>query len=180
MTTRNGERGNGDAARIEPAVHAISQESRRAAPVAQHLQRQLANGFVLYANFKRYQWQANGPLARDLHALFDALGAEVLAMLDPLAERLRRIGQDPVAAPDEVLAKAGVVPAPVSLTPREMIEQAQAHAALVIREMRDAVRVAADDDDPRTADLLARLVQVHEKHEWWLRDLLERGDRLLR
>lgn len=23
-----------------------------------------------------------------------------------------------------------------------------------------------------------RMIGLHEKHEWWLRDLLERGDRL--
>jgi hypothetical protein len=28
-------------------------------------------------------------------------------------------------------------------------------------------------------DLFARFVQVHEKHEWWLRDMLRRGDGLV-
>jgi starvation-inducible DNA-binding protein len=48
----------------------------------------------------------------------------------------------------------------------------------VIKEMREAVRVSEDHDDPGTVDLFSRHVQVHEKHEWWLRDILEKGDGL--
>jgi DNA-binding ferritin-like protein len=33
-------------------------------------------------------------------------------------------------------------------------------------------------DDPGTVDLFSRIVQIHEKHEWWMRDLLRRGDGL--
>src|SRR6266566_7386179 len=49
----------------------ISQENKEDHPVVQHLQRQMANAFVLYANYKHYHWQTFGPLFRDLHKLFD-------------------------------------------------------------------------------------------------------------
>ncbi len=35
----------------------ISQENRADHPVVQHLQQELANAFVLYANYKHYHWQ---------------------------------------------------------------------------------------------------------------------------
>jgi starvation-inducible DNA-binding protein len=57
-----------------------------------------------------------------------------------------------------------------------MIEEADANLLLVINEMRAAARVADDQDDPGTVDLFSRHVQIHEKHEWWLRDLLKKGD----
>jgi len=47
---------------------------------------------------------------------------------------------------------------------------------IVIREMRMAACSAEEHRDPGTVDLFARFVQVHEKHEWWLRDMLRRGD----
>lgn len=59
---------------------------------------------------------------------------------------------------------------------REIVEEADAHLLVVIREMRDAAKLAAAGDDPGTADLFTRFVQIHEKHEWWLRDMLKRGD----
>jgi starvation-inducible DNA-binding protein len=48
----------------------------------------------------------------------------------------------------------------------------------VIKEMREGVRIADEHDDPGTVDLLSKSVQVHEKHEWWLRDMLRTGDGL--
>ena len=169
-------------ASIGPAPSRADDEITRTndpdAPVVRHLQRQVANAFLLHANYKRYHWQTFGPLFRDLHLLFDELAKEVQGTLDELAERLRMIGQDPIATPPEVMEAASVKPAPLGQTMREMIEAADAHAVTVIREMREAVEAADAAGDPGTADVFTRFVQVHEKHEWWLRDLLERGDGL--
>lgn len=41
----------------------VSQENREDHPVVQHLQRQVANAFVLYANYKHYRWQTFGPFS---------------------------------------------------------------------------------------------------------------------
>jgi starvation-inducible DNA-binding protein len=72
----------------------VSQENRENHPVGQHLQIQVANAFVLYANYKHYHWQTFGPLFRDLHLMFDELAQEVLETIDDMAERIGMIGQD--------------------------------------------------------------------------------------
>jgi starvation-inducible DNA-binding protein len=61
---------------------------------------------------------------------------------------------------------------------RQMIEEADQNALIVIREMREAAHQADEHNDPGTVDLFSRLVQVHERHEWWLRDTLRAGDGL--
>jgi hypothetical protein len=48
------------------------------------------------------------------------------------------------------------------------------------KKMREGVRIADDQDDPGTADLFTQTVQIHEKYEWWLRDILEKRDGLTR
>ena len=48
----------------------------------------------------------------------------------------------------------------------------------VIREMRTAAHDAEEHNDPGTVDIFSRVVQIHEKHEWWLRDILRMGDGL--
>jgi len=156
----------------------ISKDNQPASDVVEHLQRQLANAFVLYANYKHYHWQTFGPLFRDLHLLFDEFATAVLATIDDFAERVRMIGQDPVFRPDEVERIASVSVSGDVGTMREMIAEADANLLTVIKEMREAARVADDHDDPGTVDLFSRHVQVHEKHEWWLRDILENGDGL--
>ena len=156
----------------------ISRDNQPTSDVVEHLQRQLANAFVLYANYKHYHWQTFGPLFRDLHLLFDEFATAVLATIDDFAERVRMIGQDPIFRPDEVERTASVQVSGDAGDMREMIAEADANLVIVIKEMREAARVADDHDDPGTVDLFSRHVQLHEKHEWWLRDILEKGDGL--
>jgi starvation-inducible DNA-binding protein len=160
------------------AADALSRDNQTDSPVVRALCRQVANAFLLYANYKRAHWQAFGPHFRDLHKLFDTLASDVLETIDPLAERVRMIGQDPPAHPLEWMDVASVEAASVPASMRTAIEEADRNALIVIREMRDGVRVADEHDDPGTADVFATIVQVHEKHEWWLRDLLREGDGL--
>src|SRR5688500_219140 len=156
----------------------ISKSNKPTNDVVEHLQRQLANAFVLYANYKHYHWQTYGPLFRDLHLLWDEFAQAVLATIDDFAERLRMIGQDPVFRPEEIERIASVQVSREATTMREMLEEADSNLLVVINEMRMAARVADDHDDPGTVDLFSRHVQIHEKHEWWLRDILEKDDGL--
>lgn len=156
----------------------LNAENSPESAVVQNLRRQVANALVLYLNYKHYHWQTYGPLFRDLHKLFDQLANEVLETLDPLAERVRMIGQDPPAHPMEAFDLASVSHAAPHSTLREMVEEANRNVLIVVKEMRQAAKVADEHDDPGTVDLFSKSVQIHEKHEWWIRDILRNGDGL--
>lgn len=49
---------------------------------------------------------------------------------------------------------------------REMIEEADANLFVVIKDIRDAARVADESNDPGTVDLFSRVIQIYKKHEW--------------
>ncbi|MGH9255566.1 MAG: Dps family protein [Vicinamibacterales bacterium] len=159
-------------------AHELSRENYPDNPVVQELRRQVANAFVLYVNYKHYHWQAFGPLFRDLHKLFDRLAADVLSTVDELAERVRMIGQDPPGHLLDAANLASVSPAAVHSNMREMVEEADRQLLIVISELRRGARIANEHDDPGTVDLFSRSVQIHEKHEWWMRDILRRDDGL--
>lgn len=142
------------------------------------LQRQVANAFIVYLNYKHYHWQTFGPSFRDLHRLFDEFAAEVYGTIDEMAERIRMIGQDPVSRIEEIQDTATIASAKKSSTMRQMIEEADQNAMVIIKEMREAIKTADEADDPGTADVLTRFVQIYEKQEWWLRDILEERDGL--
>lgn len=158
----------------------IPQENRTDHPVIQHLQRQVANAFVLYANYKHYHWHTYGPLFRDLHKMFDAFAKEVLATLDDLAERIRMIGPDIQHVQlAQMQEGASVQSAASGQSLREMVEEADANLAVVIKEMRSGARSADDHNDPGTVDLFSKTVQIHERHEWFLREVLKKKDGLV-
>ena len=158
----------------------VSQENREDHPVVQHLQRQVANAFVLYANYKHYHWQTFGPLFRDLHLMFDEFAKDVLATADEFAERVRMIGQDVQNVQlRQMQEAASVQSASANQSMREAIEEADANLLVIIKEMREAAKSADESNDPGTVDLLSRVVQIHEKHEWFLRDILKKKDGLV-
>ena len=163
---------------VDKLAREVSRENTPDSPVVQALRQQTANAFVLYANYKHYHWQTFGPLFRDLHKLFDELALEVFSTVDEFAERVRMIGQNPPAHLLESASLANVPATAANTTMREMVEEAQRNLLIVISEMRKGAKVADEHDDPGTVDLFSKAVQIHEKHEWFLRDILRKGDGL--
>lgn len=156
----------------------ISESNKPNDEIVTALQQQVANAFVLYLNYKHYHWQTFGPLFRDLHKLFDEFATEVYGTIDVLAERVRMIGQNPVSRLEEFQETASLKSAAKSVDMQQMVKEADTNAILVIKEMREAIKTANENDDPGTADVLTQFVQIHEKHEWWLRDILVKRDGL--
>lgn len=156
----------------------ISKTNAPQNPVVKTLQTQLANSYVLNINYKHYHWQTFGPLFRDLHRLFDELASEVYETTDELAERTRMIGQNPLSHFEDFLKESTVKSAKKNNDMRGMLEEARENVLVVIKEMREAIKTADKADDPGTADVFTRFVQIHEKHEWFLRDILEKRDGL--
>ncbi|WP_298197149.1 DNA starvation/stationary phase protection protein [Novosphingobium sp.] len=52
----------------------------------------LADAFALYVKTKNFHWHVRGPQFRDLHLLFDEQAAEIFALTDLIAERVRKNG----------------------------------------------------------------------------------------
>jgi starvation-inducible DNA-binding protein len=105
----------------------ITQLNKPGNPVVEHLQQELCNAFVLYANYKHYHWQTFGPLFRDLHKMFDEFAGEVLETTDELAERIRMIGQDPPSGLNAFMERARVQSTSGTKSMRDMVEEANAN-----------------------------------------------------
>src|ERR1700752_778395 len=53
----------------------------------------LADVFALYLKTKNFHWHMSGPHFRDYHLLLDEQADQLFAMTDPLAERVRKLGE---------------------------------------------------------------------------------------
>jgi starvation-inducible DNA-binding protein len=112
--------------------------------------------------------------------MFDEFAKHALDTIDELAERIRMIGQDLNAVQlKQYQQAASVQSAQAGQSMREMIEEADANLFIVIKDMRQAARLADQHDDPGTVDLFSKSVQIHEKDEWFLRQLLKKKDGLI-
>jgi starvation-inducible DNA-binding protein len=157
----------------------ISRENRPDDPLVKELQLQVANAFMLYTNYKHYHWQTFGPMFRDLHLMWDEFAEDVLETVDEFAERVRMIGQDPVSNLREMHEAASISSAARQQSVRAMVEEADRNLLQIISEIRKAAKIAEEQDDPGSVDLLSKVVRTHEKHEWFLREILKKGDGLV-
>ena len=138
-----------------------------------------ADAVASYLNAKRYHWYTYGPLFRDIHLFFDELANDAFGEIDPLAERLRMLGGEPISTPREIESWATVAIADGKPSPHDMFVEALANEQKLIAALRDAARLADDEHDPGTNDLFATLVQTHEKHAWFIEEFLRREDGLV-
>src|SRR6187402_2651293 len=60
--------------------------------VADALNAALADSFALYFKTKNFHWHVSGPHFRDYHLLMDDQAAQIYAITDAIAERVRKTG----------------------------------------------------------------------------------------
>jgi starvation-inducible DNA-binding protein len=112
--------------------------------------------------------------------MFDEFANQTIETIDEMAERIRMIGQDIQNVQLKQMQEAANVHSAVEgQSMREMMEEAGANLLVVIKDMRDAARIADESNDPGTVDLFSKIVRIHEKHEWFLRQVLKKKDGLL-
>jgi len=92
-----------------------------------HLNGLLADYFALYLKTKSFHWHVAGPQFRDLHLLFDEQAAELFALTDLIAERVRKNGADTLTSIGAIAAKSRI----------KDQDQAGLDAAAMVRELRD-------------------------------------------
>lgn len=142
--------------------------------VIDHLNAQLATAWVLSFNAKRYHWTVTGPHFRDYHLRFDDLHGAVDGMVDELAERIRMLGGTPIHAPAQMEQLSHVKPSDpaAKLEAKAMLQEAVAGEEAAIAFTHKGIELANEANDPGTADLLTRFVQVHQKEAWFLKAML--------
>lgn len=136
------------------------------------LQKQIANAFNLYLNYKHYHWQTNGPFDRDLNIIFDEFANEVYSTVEQLAEKVRMIDQNRVRI-KEFKEIATVKPSKKGNDLRGMIAEAEQNALRVISEIKEIIR-KINDKEHTLLDSLRKILKMHEKHEWWLHYILDK------
>jgi starvation-inducible DNA-binding protein len=139
--------------------------------VAAGIQRQVANSFNLFLNYKYYHWQTSEPIYKDLHIIFDEFATETHSTIEKLTERIKTMGLKRVRLMD-FPNTATVKPAEKESGARQMLIEASFNELIVIKEVREIIN-RAKNIDPVSARILKNIGKTHEKHHWWLRYILE-------
>src|SRR5499425_2755959 len=129
----------------------------------------LADAFALYLKTKNFHWHVSGRHFRDYHLLLDEQSEAIFATTDQLAERVRKLGGLTLRSIGQV-AKLQTIQDNNEdyVPPREMLRELMEDNKHMAAAMRKAHKLAGDNEDTGTAQLLELFIDETERRTWFL------------
>lgn len=143
-------------------------ENNDVASVAQALNGLVADAFVLYLKTKNFHWHVSGPNFRDYHKLLDEQAEDIFESIDPLAERIRKLGAKTLRSFDEILRLKSQENTDDFAPPSEMIRELLEDNRAMAEAMRRAHKICDEAEDVASASLLENYIDATEKRIWFL------------
>lgn len=143
--------------------------SRSTAAVADALNALVADAFALYVKTKNFHWHMSGPHFRDYHILLDEQADQILASIDPLAERVRKLGERTLLGLQHIDQLRSIEDNQEDfVAPGRMLEMLMEDNKAMAASMRRAHGLCDDNGDPATASLLEVYLDETERRTWFL------------
>lgn len=133
----------------------------------------LADTFALYLKTKSFHWHVAGPQFRELHLLFDEQAAEVFALTDLIAERVRKNGAVTLTSIGAIAARTRIADEDdANLSAEAMIAALLADNRALIAALRETKAAAGAAGDNATDGAIDDWTDQAEQRAWFLGQLL--------
>lgn len=133
----------------------------------------LANQQVMYMKLHNLHWYVKGRSFFTLHAKLEELYDQTAQIMDDVAERLLALGGSPVASLKKALALSSVKELEdVPISSDETIKSLISDVEYWIRDTKEIVKLADDDDDGATADQFNGYLAEYQKLLWMLKSYI--------
>ncbi|MGA9637342.1 Dps family protein [Flavobacterium sp.] len=129
----------------------------------------LADEMVLYVKTRKFHWNVSGNSFMELHKLFEAQYTELEHIIDEVAERISKLGGNAIGTMKEFVEHSNLKENPANIDQKAMIKELLADHEIVLKQLRDFIKVTDDTNDFGTADFMTALLQKHESQSWMLR-----------
>ena len=129
----------------------------------------LADVFALYLKTKNFHWHVSGPHFRDYHLLLDEQAAELFALTDVIAERVRKVGGNTIRSIGHIAKLQRIADNDqVFVDAREMLLELQADNKALVESLRAAHEVTAKAHDFATTSMIEVWIDEAERRAWFL------------
>ncbi|MBI5012600.1 Dps family protein [Methylocystis hirsuta] len=144
-------------------------EKQSTMKIAAEVNKLVADALALYLKTKNFHWHMSGPHFRDYHLLLDEQATQIYATVDPLAERVRKLGQPTLRSIGHIAKLSRVKDNNEEfVSPYEMLSELLEDNKSMAESMRSAHKVCDDNEDIATASLLETFLDETEKRTWFL------------
>ncbi len=129
----------------------------------------IADVFALFVKTKNFHWHVSGHHYRDYHLLLDEQAGQLFAMIDILAERVRKLGGTTIRSIGEISRLQKIKDDNAQyVKPNEMLTRLLNDNKELVKRMRDVHAVCDKYDDVATASLLENFIDEGEHRIWFL------------
>lgn len=141
--------------------------------IAASLNPLIADAFALYLKAKSFHWHVSGNHFRDYHLLFDEQADQIFAMVDTLAERVRKLGGTTIHSTGEVTRLQRIKDEDADfLEPQKMLRQLMDDNKHFAANLRMAHKVCEVSNDVATCSILEIFIDETERRVWFLFETL--------
>lgn len=137
----------------------------------------LADTFALYVKTKNFHWHVSGPHFRDYHLLLDEQGAQIFAITDDIAERVRKLGGTTIHSIGHIARLQRLKDNDADyVTPGDMLAELREDNLSLVRSLRQTHGVCGEHGDVATTSMIEVWIDEAERRVWFLFEAGRRGD----
>src|SRR6202453_4855517 len=129
----------------------------------------LADVFALYLKTKNFHWHVSGPHFRDYHLMLDEQGAQIFAMTDDIAERVRKIGGVTLRSIGHISRLQRLKDNDADfVTPDDMLAELRDDNQTLLGSLRSTHELASEGNDSATTSMIENWIDETERRVWFL------------
>jgi starvation-inducible DNA-binding protein len=129
----------------------------------------LANVFAIFLKTKNFHWHMSGPHFREYHLLLDEQADQLYGMIDPIAERIRKIGGSTLRSIGHIARTQSIRDNDAEhVGAQAMLSELRGDNVLLASSLRHMHAIADETGDIATASLIENWVDETERRTWFL------------
>ena len=129
----------------------------------------LADIFALYLKTKNFHWHMSGPHFRDYHLMLDEQADQIYAMVDPIAERIRKVGGTTLRSIGHISRTQRVLDNDAEyVEPMDMLAELRDDNKTLALSFREVHDVCDEHRDIASASLIEVWIDEAERRTWFL------------
>jgi starvation-inducible DNA-binding protein len=137
----------------------------------------LADVMALWMKTKNFHWHMSGPHFRDYHLLLDEQSDQIYAMIDPIAERIRKTGGSTLRSIGHIARTQRIKDNDAEyVDPLDMLAELREDNMTLAARLREVHDVVDEVRDIATASLIENWIDETERRTWFLYEASRQGD----
>lgn len=128
----------------------------------------LADYHMYYQKLRNYHWNIIGQNFFDLHIQFEDMYNDAKIKIDEIAERILTLRFQPKSNFTDYLKLSNLKESSSEVSDRDMVANLLNDHGEIIKQMRQVVEAADQNDDEGTIDMVGAYIRELEKTSWML------------